>query len=376
MLQNEASSDRAMTPNTVIPAIFISLIVAISFMLALRPLAIKVGLVDKPNSRKRHDGHVPVIGGIAIFVGMFAGILLVETDPSAYLIAFSACLLLLIIGVIDDSLALPAPARMTVQVAAILMMIYGGGHQLADIGDPFGMGVITMGKFTLVFTLLVSLTLVNAYNLVDGIDGLAGSLALVALLSVAAVAGSSSIYGGSALAVAAAVVGFLIFNFPMVWNRPVRTFMGDAGSTLLGFIILWLTLGIAQGAERAISPVACLWFAAIPIFDCLTCFTRRSLKGKSPFLPGRDHFHHILYRGGFGVRQSLGILTGLQIIYALVGLAGNYYGVQDYVLFAAWSVLGLSQRVVIQKMAKSRRLKRLSEAHPGKLADKKETARP
>ena len=171
-----------MTANLVIPAIFIALIIAISFMLALRPLALKVGLVDKPGGRKRHEGHVPVIGGIAIFVGFFAGVLLVETNPAAYLVAFVACALLLIIGIIDDSLTLPASARMTAQVAAVLIMIYGGGHQLADIGDPFGTGVISMGKFTLVFTLLVTLTMVNAYNLVDGVDGLAGLLALIALL--------------------------------------------------------------------------------------------------------------------------------------------------------------------------------------------------
>ena len=344
-------------------------------MLALRPLALRVGLVDKPGGRKRHEGHIPLIGGIAIFAGLFAGITLVETDPGAYLTAFVACALLLVIGVIDDSLGLPASARMTAQVGAVLIMIYGGGHQLSDIGDPFGTGLISMGQFTLVFTLLVAVTMINAYNLIDGIDGLAGSLALIALLSVAMVGGTSSTFGGAAMVAAAAVVGFLMFNFPVVWNRPVRTFMGDAGSTLLGFVIVWLTLGIAQGAERAISPVACLWFAAIPIFDCLTCFVRRSLKGKSPFSPGRDHFHHALTRGGFGVRQILGILTGLQIIYALVGLAGNFYGVQDYVLFSAWSVLGLSQRWIIRKIAKSHRLYRLSQPHPRKLADKKETAR-
>jgi UDP-GlcNAc:undecaprenyl-phosphate GlcNAc-1-phosphate transferase len=306
---------------------------------------------------------------------MFAGLLLVEPSSSVYLIFFVACSFLLIIGVIDDSFALPASARMLAQVATVLIMIYGGGHQLADIGDPFGTGVISMGKLTLAFTLLVTLTMVNAYNLVDGIDGLAGSLALVALLSVAAVAGSSNVYGSSALIAAAAVVGFLMFNFPVVWNRPVRTFMGDAGSTLLGFVIVWLTLGIAQGAERAISPVACLWFAAIPIFDCLTCFIRRALKGKSPFSPDRDHFHHMLFRSGYGVRQVLGILTGLQVAYASVGLVGNFYGVQDYVLFTAWSVLGLSQRRVIRKIATSRYLRRLSEAHPRKLAAKNETMR-
>jgi UDP-GlcNAc:undecaprenyl-phosphate GlcNAc-1-phosphate transferase len=364
-----------MTANLVIPAIFVALIVAISFMLALRPLALRVGLVDKPGGRKRHKGHIPMIGGIAIFAGLFAGVTLIETDPGAYLTAFVACALLLVIGVIDDSLALPASARMTAQVGAVLIMIYGLGHQLSDIGDPFGTGLISTGQFTLVFTLLVALTMINAYNLVDGLDGLAGSLALIALLSVALVAGISNKFGGGALVAAAAVVGFLMFNFPAVWNRPVRAFLGDAGSTMLGFVIVWLTLGIAQGDERAISPVACLWFAAIPIFDCLTCFVRRALKGKSPFSPGRDHFHHALTRGGFSVRQILGILVGLQIIYALVGLAGNYYGVQDYILFSTWSVLGLSQRWVIRRIARSHRLYRWRQTLPLKLVGEKATAR-
>jgi hypothetical protein len=99
-------------------------------------------------------------------------------------------------------------------------------------------------------------------------------------------------------------------------------------------------LGVAQGEARVISPVHALWFAAVPIFDCLTCFVRRALQGKSPFTAGHDHFRHILRRGGFGVRQKPGILTGTQLIYAIIGLAGHFAGVPDYVMFAAWSVLG------------------------------------
>jgi UDP-GlcNAc:undecaprenyl-phosphate GlcNAc-1-phosphate transferase len=359
---------------TVFPAIIVALMVTISFMLALRPLAIKVGLVDKPGGRKLHEGDVPVIGGIAIFAGIFSGISLIEPNTAAYLSAFVACALLLIIGVIDDGLALPASARMTVQFTAVLIMIYGGGHQLTDMGDPFGTGVIGTGNFALIFTMLVTLTMVNAYNFIDGIDGLAGSLAVIALVSVAAASGINNPYGAGALIAAASIVGFMIFNFPVIWNRHVRSFMGDAGSTLVGFAIVWLTLGIAQGSEAVISPVHCLWFAALPIFDCLTCFVRRALKRKSPFKPGRDHFHHTLVRGGFSVRQKLGILTGIQLVYAIIGLSGFYFGIPDYIMFGAWSIAGLSQRTVILKIAKSRRIYRWPQADPRKLADKNETA--
>jgi len=210
----------------------------------------------------------------------------------------------------------------------------------------------------LIFTMLVSLTMINAYNMIDGVDGLAGSLTLVALVSVAAVAGIDNQAGAAALVISASVCGFLLFNFPVTLNRPVRSFMGDAGSTLLGFCVVWITLGVAQGEARVISPVHALWFAAVPIFDCLSCFVRRSLQGKSPFTPGSDHFHHILQRGGFGVRKILGIITLTQVVYAIIGLLGFYAGVPDYIMFAAWSALGLSQRRIFRAAAKYHRLSR------------------
>jgi UDP-GlcNAc:undecaprenyl-phosphate GlcNAc-1-phosphate transferase len=110
--------------------------------------------------------------------------------------------------------------------------------------------------------------------------------------------------------------------------------------------------------------VHALWFAAVPIFDCLTCFVRRALQGKSPFTAGRDHFHHILRRAGFGVRQKLGILTGMQLVYAIIGLAGHFAGVPDYLMFAAWSVLGLSQYRIIRAIANFRHPSRRAPAAP------------
>ncbi len=358
-----------------LPSSMVAFVVTVAFMLALHPLAVQIGLVDRPGGRKRHNGNIPIIGGLAMFAGMAIGTFLLGLPPTAFLSAFVAGLLLIIVGAIDDGISLPPAARIVTQIAVVLIMIYGANLQLADIGDPFGTGIISMGRFTVIFTLLVSLTMINAYNLVDGIDGLAGSLAVVALLAVAVVAGTNSMFGAAAVTVAASVVGFLLFNLPVSWNREFRSFMGDAGSTLLGFSIVWLTLGIAQGAEQVISPVHCLWFAALPIFDCLTCFVRRCLKGKSPFTPGRDHFHHTLKRGGFSAVQKLGVLTGLQVIYAAVGVFGYFAGAPDFMMFAAWCVLGVSQRMIIRTIAVSHRVYRWSQLHPGSLADQNEIAR-
>ena len=230
-------------------------------------------------------------------------------------------------------------------------MTYGAGLALASIGNPFGLGEILLGPFALLGTLVVAITVVNAYNLVDGADGLAGILASIALIAVAIVGGFGVASTGIALTVLAAILGFLIFNFPVKLNRPVRAFMGDAGSTFLGFTVVWVTMGISQGSEALISPVVGLWFASIPVFDCLTCFVRRSMAGKSPFKPGRDHFHHTLNRGGFHVRQTLAILGGLQALYATVAVFAFLAGVPDVILFAAWAILGLTQLMVIRAIA-------------------------
>jgi UDP-GlcNAc:undecaprenyl-phosphate GlcNAc-1-phosphate transferase len=320
-------------------------------MSALRPLAMTWGLVDRPGGRKAHSGDVPVIGGIAMFFGVVTGMSIFGESPYAIGSLLVASLLLVAVGALDDRYHLPSAIRIIAQIAVVLMMVYGADLALRQIGNPLGVGEIGLGRFSLVFTCCVTLTVVNAYNLIDGVDGLAGTLALIALAAISTVGGTGSASTALALVVSASVVGYLLFNFPADINRSLRSFMGDAGSTFLGFTIVWITLGISQGPDRLISPVYCLWFAAIPIFDTFTCFVRRIMAGKSPFRPGRDHFHHTLKNGGMTGRQVLAVLAFLQAIYAAAGLIGYYAAVPDVIMFAAWSGLGITHRFAIKYAA-------------------------
>ncbi len=304
-------------------------------------------------------GEVPIIGGMAMFVGLFAGLVLIQGVSMLVITLLAASFLLVVIGALDDKYALAASVRVTIQIAAVMIMFYGSGYRLNDIGDPFGTGIIGLGPLALIGTIVVAVTVINAYNLIDGADGLAGSLSIVALLAISMVGGYADPSTVISLVVMAAIFGFLLFNFPVTWNRPLRSFMGDAGSTFLGFTIVWVALGASQGSERLVSPVICLWFAAVPIFDLLTCVVRRVRAGKSPFKPGRDHFHHVLNRGTSHVRRTLVVLTALQLIYAYVGLVGHFMGAPDWLMFAGWSMLGLSQFVVIRRIATAKRWFRL-----------------
>ena len=341
-----------MTESLILPGSVIALFVTIVFMSALRPLAEAVGLVDRPGGRKSHIGDIPVIGGVAMFIGIVAGTSLFDGSGYSLGSLIFASLLLVVVGALDDRFHVPSAVRFAAQIAVTLIMVYGGGLSLFEIGDPFGIGIISLGPFALIFTVCVSLTMINSYNLIDGVDGLAGTLALITLVSIALVGGISAASTWLAVVVAAAVLGYLVFNFPFNFNRSLRSFMGDAGSTLLGFTIVWITLGICQGPERLISPVHCLWFAAVPIFDCLTCFVRRVRAGRSPFKPGRDHSHHTLKNGGMSERQVLAILVGLQLLYAAFALVAFSADVPDNLMFSGWAIAGLTQRFVIKRIAR------------------------
>ncbi len=342
-------------------AIVVSFLVTMLFMLALRPLAFSFDLVDRPGGRKAHIGEVPIIGGVCMFMGVIVGLTLLPELNSQSLFLLLAGGVLVVVGLIDDRFSLSPTMRLGAQLAACLILIYGGGLLIADIGNPLALGTIELGPFAVVGTVLITLSVVNAFNMVDGVDGLAGCMAVVSLTAIALISlGSPSMAAVSAVSVAA-ISGFLLFNFPVISNRRVRSFMGDSGSTFIGLIVVWVTVGVSQGGDRITTPVIGLWFAAVPIFDLFTCFVRRLARGKSPFTPGRDHFHHVLKRGGMRVRAVLFTLTGLQALYAGIGLVGHFAGIADPIMFGAWAVLGISQRRVIRAIALAYR-----KAHWGK----------
>ena len=357
---------------TLIGPAVVGLSITAVFMLALRPMAISIGLIDSPGGRKSHSGEVPLIGGIAMFIGMAVGIALVPDVDREYWYMLLAGGVLLGVGVLDDRYHVSRYVRLGVQAIAALIMVYGGQLVIADIGNPLGLGTLHLGPAAVFFTVLVTVSVINAFNFVDGIDGLAGCLAAVAIAAVAAVAaGWPSSTAAIAVVVCASVVGFLLFNFPAYANWRLRSFMGDAGSTLLGFIVVWLTVCVSQGEAREISPVVGLWFATVPLADLFTCFVRRIAKGRSPMRSGREHFHHLLLRAGLSVRQVLAVLTGLGVLYAAIGLAGHGGGVPDPVLFVAWVAVCASQYWLLRKFATL-----LRRAHWRQLRNGGLTARP
>jgi len=331
--------------------------VTVVLTLTLRPLALRLRITDKPGGRKQHIGEIPLVGGIAMFIGILVAAMAAVQPTGRWTLLVPAALLV-IVGVIDDRYNIGVSARLAAQICAALIMMIGGGLYLRDIGDPFGTGRLGLGIFAIPVSVLVTLSVINAFNFIDGIDGLAASMAVIGL----AAAGLATGLRAPAVSVAAmacgATLGFLLFNFPAFRNRRWRTFMGDAGSTLLGFLVVWFALSISQGEDRSLSPVAALWFALMPLSDFFSCFIRRVARGKMPLHPGREHFHYMLMRAGLSGRQVLAVLVAFSVFYAAVGLIGVSYKLPDWALFAPWFTLLVLQHFIIRGLAVHLRLRR------------------
>lgn len=319
-------------------------------IVALRPLAIAVGLVDVPSGRKVHTGHIPLIGGMAIFVAASLALytqyafLDLELIESARLPAlFLAGSLLVTVGAWDDYVDLPPVARLVAQVIAALIMVYGGGVVLTDLGNlSLTGGLLTLGVLAIPFTVFSCIGVINAMNMCDGLDGLSGSLALIALLGLGI---ANALWGTIAdqhviVVLSACVIGFLLFNLRTLWRSRALVFLGDAGSMLLGISLCWLAIKLSQGESRVITPAAALWFLMMPIYDAVSMMLRRALRGQSPFAADREHLHHIFILAGFTVGESVTLMCGLAVTGVLIGLGGTYFAVPDLVLAGAFAVGG------------------------------------
>lgn len=326
----------------------LSFLVTLVFMFALRPVAEAVGLVDRPGGRKAHVGEIPIIGGLAMFPGLALGGILGFAAIDQFAFFFSAVLLLVSVGAIDDRFDLPASIRLLAQTCAVLVMMIGADVHVTHIGSVFSDSALNLNGFSGIFTVLIALTAINAFNMFDGSDGIAGIQGFVALLLMAGLCVASMNLTSVPLITGAlgCILGFLAFNWPSRFTAPIRCFMGDAGSTMLGFLLAWLSIQLSQGSSAVMSPVTTLWIFTLPLFDFFSSMLRRSIAGRSPFHGDSDHLHHILRRFGLSSRRVAQLILGAGGGFGLMGVAGYSFGVPDTVMFVSWMTLGAIYHMV------------------------------
>ena len=300
----------------------------------LARLAPVLGLVDLPGGRKDHDAPVPVVGGIALVLTLLcAEIVIGRTVVSPFFLGAAA--ILVAVSVWDDRNDLHYLPRFGAQILAALAMIYGAGVELRSVGDLLGWRPIGLWWMSVPVTVFAVVGVINAVNMIDGMDGLAGSTSLVSLawFGVAATLSGQSGLASMAWVMCGGLAGFLLFNVRTPWQPRARVFLGDAGSTLLGFALAWLAIDLTQGSAHTMPPIAALWVVLLPLADTVSLMARRRSRGQSPFHPDREHIHHFLLARGFSVSGALLVLVFASFAFGAVGVVGWQLGVPEPVLF-------------------------------------------
>ncbi|HDN9014690.1 UDP-N-acetylglucosamine--undecaprenyl-phosphate N-acetylglucosaminephosphotransferase [Aeromonas salmonicida] len=295
---------------------------AFIFLFLFRKLAKKIHLVDKPNERKKHDGEVPLVGGISIYLTLMIALwfkpeLLLYSD--IYVLCSSV---LLIIGIIDDKYDVDFRIRLVVQILISCTMIFGAGLSLKSLGGlVFGHEVV-LGPLGYIVTVFAVLGAINAFNMVDGIDGLLGGLTLVTFGGLAYLnyIDQQLLLARFCVLMMIVVIPYISLNIGFPFGVRRKVFMGDAGSMLIGFTVIWTLLQGTQGPKAQMYPVTALWLIAIPLIDMVAIMIRRIRKGHSPFKPDREHLHHICIRAGLSPNQALCFICFLATTCAVIGI--------------------------------------------------------
>ena len=323
--------DEKMDLINIIGYLIVAIIACVVFK-ALVPTAVSLanrfGLVDHPDSRKHHTQVTPLVGGLTVFSAFFI-VAIIVTGGAVNWSMFAWFSFVLLVGVADDHYNLSQRLRIILHALVVIGIAITDGHLVYSVGTIFGPATDLSFSFgvAVVFTIIAVVGAINAVNMIDGVDGLLGSLVFISLAALLAISitsdGQAPLLSNIELvAFIGAIFGFLMMNSRFLGLSRARVFMGDAGSTTIGFVLVYLMIGSSQGDGAVISPVAAGWILGLPLLDASAVILMRVLSSKSPIEPGRDHLHHILLRRYGGVNQVIAIMAGCHASMVLVGVFG------------------------------------------------------
>ncbi|WP_322851275.1 UDP-N-acetylglucosamine--undecaprenyl-phosphate N-acetylglucosaminephosphotransferase [Vibrio harveyi] len=316
----------------------------------MRKVAKQIGLVDKPNARKLHTGAVPLVGGISICL-VLAQYLTFNPNTIEHSWLYLICICTLtIVGAIDDKTDLSFKVRLGIQAILSIVMMKVAGLELNNLGDMFGIGEVSLGWAGSLITIVAVIGAINAFNMVDGIDGLLGGLSIVTFGALAFLLQVDSQHGLAYLCVViiVAMLPYIFMNLGIL-GRERKVFMGDAGSMMIGFTVIWLLLGVSQteNSEPLMRPVTALWLIAVPLMDMAAIMIRRIRRGNSPFKPDREHLHHIFQRLGLGPKQTLAAICLIATLYASFGIFGEATNISELTMFSLFIVFFILYALIL-----------------------------
>ncbi len=302
---------------------FVILSMAVSFFLVYllsRPTSSLV-ILDQPNERSLHSVPVSRVGGLGILGGMvLSGILLMHRQGyPAYLVSiFVGIILIAIVSLIDDKKGVSVRYRLLVHMIAAIILLLNGFYVL-ELETPFFLFKLYPWVAYL-FSFLLILWSINLFNFMDGMDGFAGGMAVIGFSAFALLGllKDGSVFALLALIIVGANGAFLLFNFP-----PAKIFMGDSGSSSLGFLMATM---IIWADSKDIFPlwIGVLIFAPF-IVDASLTLLRRAISGEKIWIAHRSHLYQRLVLSGWSHRRTVLLEYAIMLLCALLGVCATYF---------------------------------------------------
>lgn len=299
-------------------ALFTAVIVSFITTPVVRSLAFRVGAVDVPrDNRRMHHHPIPRMGGLAIFFGFLLSVLIFVPLDAPLRGTLLGAVIIVILGIFDDIYALPAMPKFFVQIlAASLAVVMGNRIEILSNPNIFSSNPYwELGILSIPISVLWIVGITNAVNLIDGLDGLACGVSTISSMTMLVIALTVAEPDVALLmaALAGGCIGFLPYNL-----NPAKIFMGDTGSTFLGFILATVSIEGLFKSYAIISFAVPFLMLGLPIFDTCFAILRRVSHGQSPMAPDRGHIHHRLIDMGFNQKQAVAVLY---VISAILGLS-------------------------------------------------------
>ena len=330
----------------------------ISFLLGLigMPFIVRIakakGFVVRPNKRTSHTGYVPNIGGLNICFSFMLTYLLFEYDQlnqsQFFLIGLFA---IMAVGFIDDVLVLTPTAKLLGETFAGIALVGFADLRITHLHGIFGITEIGIIPSYLL-SMFILIAIINAINLIDGVDGLASGLGILYCLFFAVYFGLAGENAWSVLGICmvGALAVFFIYN---VFGHREKIFMGDSGSLLLGYLITAFVFRfcemnayheVPEWLQMNAAPAVAICVLTVPIFDTIRVSMTRIKQHRSPFLPDKNHIHHLLLRTGLNHVQTTCVLLTVSLLFiawAIIGRNWNFWVllISDFTLATALTMV-------------------------------------
>lgn len=357
-------------------AVAVAFIISFAATPVVKLFANRIGALDVPgDGRRMHTQPIPRLGGLAIFLGFLLTVVLFADISREVQGILLGSVVIVIVGVIDDIVPLPALVKFFVQVIAALIAVFHG-VVITIVSNPAiwsASDYLVFGYFSIPVTVLWIVAITNSVNLIDGLDGLAAGVSAISSFTMMIIAILVAVPNIAIImaALAGSCIGFLPYN-----RNPAKIFMGDTGALLLGYVLATVSIIGLFKLYAVISFVIPFLVVGLPLFDTAFAFLRRIANGKNPMSPDRGHIHHRLIDMGLSQKQAVAIAYAISGMLGLCAVVIATNGeIKAVILLAAFVIAGVIAFFVVRGNGRGMENKPAELRRDKQTADKPDTVK-